>query len=700
MIRIIVDGKTVEAQAGKTVLESSLECGIYIPHLCHHADLSPIGACRLCVVEIEGMEGLQTACTTPVSEGMIIRTRGQEIDHTRRLAMELMLAGHPPDCGTCVKYLNCELQSLKQYLVGDHLSVRRRSKLFPVSSTNPLFLHDPNKCILCGRCVRACRELRGIGVLFYNKKGKETYIGTAGDIPLAESGCRFCGACAEVCPTGAIMDKEEFGKGKSRKAALVPCRFSCPAEIDVPRYVRFIREKNFAAAAAVIREKVPFPLVLGYVCDHPCESVCRRGEVNQAISIRDLKRYTVEHDEQRLWEKNTVRKLPTNKKVAIIGSGPAGLTAAYYLVKQGHSVVVLESFPLAGGMLRYGIPEYRLPRTVIDSEIGDIERLGVEIRTNVRVDSIDSLQSDGQYDAVLVAVGTHKGVVLSVPGAKGDGTLLGTEFLKTVNDGKIVDIGKRVMVLGGGNVAFDCARVALRMGADEVLIACLESEAEMPAGRDEIDQGKEEGITLYPSRTCTRIIRENGKIRGAEFLEVKRFSFDEDKNLEIETVDDSKHILETDTVIFAIGQKPEIPDGSDLSVASNGLVEVDPHTFTTTRDGVFAAGDAVTGTASVIRAIASGRKAAIAIDRFLGGRGIVDEKLAPLTEPEKYLGPEEDFAAMVRCEEKRVPPDQRIRSFCAVVESMDEKTAENESKRCLQCDLRLMIKPVKLWANY
>jgi NADH dehydrogenase/NADH:ubiquinone oxidoreductase subunit G len=199
---------------------------------------------------------------------MVVRTKGDEIDHTRRLAMELMLSGHPHDCGSCVKYLNCEFQSLKQYLIGDDLSVRRRSRLFPVSSANPLFLHDPNKCVLCGRCIRACHELRGVGVLSYRKNGEEHYIGTAGDLPLAESGCRFCGACAEVCPTGVIMDKEGFGGGKSRKTMLVPCRYSCPAEIDVPRYIRFIREKNYAAATAVIREKMPFPKILGYVCNH------------------------------------------------------------------------------------------------------------------------------------------------------------------------------------------------------------------------------------------------------------------------------------------------------------------------------------------------------------------------------------------------------------------------------------------------
>jgi formate dehydrogenase (NADP+) beta subunit len=698
-IRLIVDGKDIETQKGKSVLEASLDGGTYIPHLCYHADLSPIGACRLCVVEIDGMEGLQTACTTPVSEHMVVRTRSDEIDHMRRLAMELMLAGHPPDCGTCVKYLNCELQSIKQYLVNDQLSVKRRSKLFSVTSTNPLFLNDPNKCILCGRCVRACHELRGVGVLFYKKKGKETYIGTAEDLPLAESGCRFCGACAEVCPTGAIMDKEEFAKGKNRKAALVPCRFMCPAEIDVPRYIRFIRERNYAAASEVIREKVPFPRVLGYVCDHPCETACRRGEVNQAISIRNLKRYAAEHDNQRQMEKTPGRKSATDKKIAIIGSGPAGLTAAYYLANQGHSVVVFESLPLPGGMLRYGIPEYRLPRAVIDKEIRDIEGMGVEIKTNICVESVDMLLNDG-YEAVLVAAGAQRGLKLTIPGASGEGVLISTDFLRAVNEGRKVEIGKRVMVLGGGNVAFDCARVCLRLGAEAVFIACLESKADMVAARDEINQGEEEGIIICPSRAFTRILREDGKIKGVEFLEVESFSFDEDKNLAIETIDDSRHVLEADMVIFAVGQKPEIPAGFGLDTTSKGLIELDAYTFGTNRDEVFAAGDAVTGTASVIKAIASGRKAAVAIDKFLGGRGNIDEKLAPTTEPEKFLQPEEGFAAMTRCEERCVPPNERVQSFCKTVEDMDEEAVQNESKRCLQCDLRLKIKPVKFWASY
>lgn len=698
-IKINIDDQDIDIPEGKSVLEAALDAGIYIPHLCHHPDLSPIGVCRLCVVEIEGMEGLQTSCTTPAVGGMIVKTKSESIDRSRRLAMELLLAGHQADCGTCVKYLNCELQSLKQYIIGDHLRVRTRSRLFPVNMDNPIFLHDPNKCVLCGRCVRACHELREVGVLFYQKRDKETYIGTASDLPLIDSGCRFCGACAEVCPTGAIMDKEEYAKGKSRKEAIVPCKYACPAEIDVPRYLRFIREKDYSAATAVIREKVPFPKVLGYVCDHPCEYVCRRGEINQPISIRNLKRYAAEHDKERLWEEKLKPKESTNKRIAVIGSGPAGLTAAYYLRNQGHAVTVFESMPLPGGMMRYGIPEYRLPREILREEIADIEKRGVEIKTDTRIESIDRLFEDG-YDAVLVGIGTQKGQKPSIQGDDSRCVFIGLDFLRSVNAGKDVEIGNRVVVVGGGNVAFDCARVARRIGAEHVSIVCLESREDIPAAGEEIDQGEEEGIVVYPSKTLTRILSDRGQTRGVEFLDVESFSFDEEMNPEIEVIENSYQVIEAEAVIFAVGQYPEIPDEFRLDKTERNLIELDSYTLETNREGVFAAGDAVTGTSSVIQAIASGRKSATVIDRFLEGDGRIDIKLAPDSEPQKSLGPEEGFAAMTRIEQTCVLPDERLLSFCEVVNDMAEEAAEYESSRCLQCDSRLTIRPVKFWGNY
>jgi NADPH-dependent glutamate synthase beta subunit-like oxidoreductase len=420
--------------------------------------------------------------------------------------------------------------------------------------------------------------------------------------------------------------------------------------------------------------------------------------VNQPIAIRDLKRFAAEHDDRNLWEQNAQRKPETDKRVAVIGAGPAGLTAAYYLSRQGHAVIVFESLPMAGGMLRYGIPEYRLPRAVLDREIADIERTGVEIRTNARVESIDGLLAEG-FDAVLVAVGAHRGSKPSIPGADHAGVLVGVEFLRAVNAGDKVALGKKVVVLGGGNVAFDCARVARRLGSDRVLMACIESRRDLPAVADEVGRGEEEGIVLCPSRAFTRVVADDGRIRGVEFVDVESFSFDEDKNLSIETVGNSAHVLEADTVIAAIGQRPEIPEGFGLDTAG-GLIELDPYALTTNRDEVFAAGDAVSGTASVIKAIASGRKAAAALDRFLGRRGDIDEKFIPASSPEKWLGPAADFARMERREEKCPLPEERLCSFCKVVEDMEAKDADYESKRCLQCDLRLTVAPVKFWGSY
>ncbi len=700
MITLNIDGREVETKKGKAVLESALEAGIYIPHLCHHPDLKPVGGCGLCVVEIDGREGLPTSCTTRAEEGMKVKTKTPSIDRMRRLAMELTLSGHPPECTVCSQYLNCELQSVKQYIgTTEELRVRRRSKPFPVNTANPLFVHDPARCILCGRCIRACYDLRGVGVLSYMKKGKEAYIGMGSHSSLADAGCRFCGACVEVCPTGALRDKEELTRGKSRRAARVPCRYACPAEIDIPRYIRFICQKKYPEAAAVIREKVPFPKVLGYVCNHPCETVCRRREVNEAVSIKGLKCFATERDDTGLWSKNSRKALPTGKRVAIVGSGPAGLTAAYYLSKLGHDVTVFEALPFAGGMMRTGIPGYRVPRDVLEEEVREIESLGVRIKTNSRVASLDALFEEG-YHAILVALGAHEGQKLPIPGADQKGVLLSTDFLRDVNSGKEVKVGKRVLVLGGGNVAFDCARVARRLGAEEVHLSCLESREKMVASAEEIAQGEEEGIVIHPSRTFTRIVTEKGRITGVECLGVDSFEFDEEGRVQISVVEGSEHVLPADMVIFAIGQRPEIPDRFELTIGKGNRLEIDSYTCETSREGVYAAGDAVSGTASVIEAIASGRNGAMAVDRYLGGSGMIDEELVPVETPEAWLGRDERFVCQPRHENPCLPPGKRIKDFSRVVQGLDEESAIEESRRCLQCDLRLKMTPVKFWGEY
>jgi formate dehydrogenase (NADP+) beta subunit len=686
-IRLNIDGKEIEVQNGATVLTAALGAGIYIPHLCHHPDLRPVGTCGLCVVDVEGMEEPCVSCTTPAADGMVVKTRTDRIERSRRQSMESLLVDHPSECLECSQYLHCELQSVKQYLgMTELLSVPRRSSPIPVNTSNPLFVHDFSRCIRCGRCVRACNELRGAGVLQMKEEGGETRISIPDGKSLSDAGCRFCGACVEVCPTGAMRDKEDLIKGKKRGAALVPCKHACPAEIDVPRYLRFICERRFAEAAAVIREKVPFPMVLGNVCHHPCEDVCRRAQVNEPVSIRDLKRFASEADHERLWAKNGRRNPPNGKRVAVVGAGPAGLTAAYYLSGLGHGVTVFEALPFAGGMMRFGIPEIRLPRDVLEREIREIEKAGVEIRTSARIEHLDGLMEEEGYDAVLVAAGAHRGHRLHIPGKDLDGVLVGLDFLREVNLGKKVEVGERVLVLGGGNVAIDCGRAALRAGAKEVHVVCLEKSDGMPAVPEEIEEGEKEGIVIHPSRTCSKILGETGRVTGVEWLEVESFSLDEDGKAQVDTVEGTEHIFQADTVIFAVGQSPDIPDGFDLRQDERHRVEVDPYTLETSRQSVFAAGDAVTGTSWVVQAIASGRKAAAALDRYLGGNGELDERLAPLEKPEPWLGPCEGFAGLTRARDW--------------TDGFDERSAQAESSRCLRCDLRLRITPVKFWGEY
>lgn len=698
MISLTIDGKKIQTTEGTSVLEAALQNDIYIPHICHHPDLSDISACKLCYVQVEGQEKPVTSCSLKAEEGMVITTANEKITHLRNLAMELILAAHPEDCSTCPKYGNCELQNLIQYMGVSATRMRARVKGFACETGNPLYDHDMNRCITCGRCVRACNELRGVGVLQYKKKDMENYIGTLHERLLKDEDCRFCGACAEVCPTGTIRDKINYS-AVERQEKLVPCRATCPANTDVPRYIRFVKEGKYEEAAAVIREKLPLPKCLGHVCSHVCESQCRRKEVNEAVSIRNIKRYAMEHETGKYWKNCGKQLSDTGKKVCIVGGGPAGMTAAYYLRKQGHAVTVKEALPKAGGMLQYGIPSYRMPREIVDEEVEFMLQTGINLETNTRVENVTDLKKE--YDAVLVAIGNHTGTLLPMEGNDATGILLNIDFLRNASMGNATGMGKKVIVLGGGNVAFDCARTARRLGAEEVHVACLEARDKMTSDDEEIQQAQEEGIQVHPAQTFERILKtEEGAVAGVGFSDIASFTFDENRRAIIEKVEDSYHEIQADTVIFAVGQRCGLNPEAGLARGRANSIVADPKTLATDVEGIFACGDVTYGTKSVVLAVADGRKAAESIDKYLGGNGDISEVLTPVEEHNPSIGKAEGFGYEKRRQPEVLSVDERKDNFHMVDHGICEAQICGEASRCLQCDLRMDITKSKIWSEY
>lgn len=694
-MKITIDGKTIEAKEGSSILDAALEAGVYIPHLCSHPDLEAKGGCRLCSVEIDGVEGAVPSCMTKVEEGMNITINGPEANKVRKMAMELILASHPADCTGCPKFGKCELQSLYQYLGVSAERWRKKSRSVPNDDSNPLISHLFTRCIRCGRCIRACQDLRGVKVLDYVKTKDGIRAGIASGTSLKDAGCRFCGACIEVCPTGSIVDQlKMMNPEKSYMENVVPCKANCPAHIDIPQYIRAIKEGDFDKATAIIREKVPFPEVLGSVCTHVCESNCKRNELGEPISICKLKRAAATQDSG-AWKERVHKEPATGKKVAVIGAGPSGLTAAYYLAKKGHAVTVFEKNEKAGGQCRYGIPSYRLPDDLLDREIANILEIGIELKTNSDCQNLEELKQ--QYDAVLVSIGTHQGTKLPIPGNDLPGVYVNTEFLKDARSENAIQLGEKVMVLGGGNVAYDCARTAIRKGAKEVHIACLENQQQMTSSPDEIEEGAQEGVILHAAHSFLRITGED-KVTGVELKKVNRFYFDENRKAVLDLEEGSEHVIEVDNVIFAVGQKPMGTDTMNLDLTHGPYIAV--NNAHTSMEGVFASGDVVTGTRSVIQAIVGGREAAEQMDIYLGGNGDISEQLVERTTPNPCIGQVEGFADLARVNPDMISLEERCAGFTPVEKPLTCDQAKCEAGRCLQCDLRLNISNVKLWNEY
>ena len=555
--------------------------------------------------------------------------------------------------------------------------------------------------------------------------------------------CVGCGDCEKVCP---IVLPDEFNEGLStRRAAyrlypqaipaayaiekkgIAPCRDACPAGQRAQGYIALIREGRYADALRVIKEDNPFPGICGRICNHRCELACNRNLVDEPLNIHALKRFVADWAYEASKDREPVQRLPQTRpqRVAVIGAGPCGLTAAKDLVALGYGATVFEALPVAGGMLRVGVPEYRLPSAIVDREVQDIVDLGVDLRLNTTVNNLDDLFAQG-FDSVLIAVGAHEGKKLPIPGADLPDVLVNTQFLRDVrlaelqtsnlklqnpdpNQGDLkfevggLILNKRVLVLGGGNVAIDCARTAVRLGAASVAMACLEAREKMPAHAWEIEEAEAEGVTMHPARSFKRILDDDKRrVAGVECVNVTFMEFDAEGKLALETEPNSEHVLQCDTVIFSIGQRAGlafIPDDAGVGVTRQQTIAINPNTFAATRPGVFAAGDATTGTAFVIEAVAAGHKVAATIHRYLSGEPL-EPKFAPDLPVVNMTRPEVE-QKLVRNEIRltprvpmpmipvadRVGANLRVRPFAEIEQGYTEEQARAEASRCLACGI-------------
>jgi NADPH-dependent glutamate synthase beta subunit-like oxidoreductase/formate hydrogenlyase subunit 6/NADH:ubiquinone oxidoreductase subunit I/ferredoxin len=582
-IRIEVDGRVVEGFEGQTILEVCRDNGIEIPTLCYEPKLPGFGACRMCVVEVEGEEHPPISCSRSCEDGMKVRTQTEEVRRLRRTNLELIFSDHNAYC-------------------------------------------------------------------------------------------------------------------------LPPCQNKCPSHIDIPGFLKANAEANFRESTRIFKRTIPFPSVLGRVCPAPCEEHCRRDEVDEAIAIRDSHRYAGDQVIKAMLDEGEDPPLPfelgpkTGRTVAVIGSGPAGMAAAYYLLISGHDVTVFERDPAPGGMLRYGIPQYRLPKVeVLEAEYESVTRLGGKMVCNAglgRDFTLDDLQNQG-FDSVLVAIGCYDTNKLGVPGEDADEVLDGLEYLRTATLGLPYPghAGKRVVVIGGGFTSMDCSRTSIRQGASEVTLVYRRDMKDMPAA-NEVHEAIEEGVTAIFQAGPTRVITDNkSNVTGVEFIRMRPGAPDASGRRRPEPAPGTEFTLPCDRVLLAIGQGPELdwigPGSEGPQATKNRRLKADAVTFETDRAGVFGTGDVRIGAATVVQAIAEGRRAAYAVDAYLKGLD-----LTAIRTRQQLAEPQPEFLSIVPFTSERKEPRYRLKAMPAHVRNdsyieyeipYTREEVVAESTRCLQC---------------
>ena len=535
----------------------------------------------------------------------------------------------------------------------------------------------------------------------------------------------------------------------------VPCRTACPVDTDSGQYVQLIAQEKFGEAFNVARSPNPLASICGRVCAAPCEDACRRAAIDSPVSIRALKRFVTEQYGSESQKPNSFRSLlgdekaagsqspghlsafpknqsKTGKRVAIIGSGPAGLGAAHDLALMGHEVAIFEALDEPGGMMRFGIPEYRLPRSVISKEVSNILSLGVTLKTKSPLSKefgISQLRAEG-YDAIFLAIGTQSGSALNIPGADLDGVIKAVDYLININKGYKVDLGENVLIIGGGSVALDAARTAVRgfyspqdaidtaaqageihvaidaarsakrEGAMNIHVASLESFDEMPAaktmqGMEELNEAKEEGLIFHPSKGPKAIIGEDGRVKGVELIDVASI-FDDDGRFNPKFAEGTEQFYEFDSVILAIGQKADtsfLTPGDNIELTPRGTIKADLETLETSAPGVFSGGDVVFGPRILIEAVENGKRAARSIHKYLTSSSInIQTKVTIEKMPISDYSMPEGYEKEKRCNPESISVDKRS-GINEVEEVFLESAAVKQAERCLKCHVETVYDP-------